>query len=288
MLNTLKQNIERRLGMTPSRTPAADRTGVIENIGNWAGEFSYWRGNDRLSGYSYVQNVHAPFTPARRSLPLTNLALISSAGGYIDGTVPFETATRDGDLSFREIPIEVEAEDMQYAARGYDPAAVRLDRNAQIPIDRLLEYQGNGVIGRLNNVWWSISGFIPNAARVAEELAPQLAERISRYEAQAALLIPASRLCHQTMGLIARRLESSGIPTMMIAVDKMIPESVRPPRTAFYRGEFGSVAGKPDWKQYQLRVLDESLRWIETFDQPEIKVLTVDLETETEQQRGEK
>jgi hypothetical protein len=63
---------------------------------------------------------------------------------------------------------------------------------------------------------------------------------------------------------------------------------VRPPRTAFYDGEYGSVAGNPNWKQHQLRILDESLRWIETLDQPVAKKLAVTLETETEMARGER
>jgi hypothetical protein len=53
----------------------------------------------------------------------------------------------------------------------------------------------------------SVSGWIPNAQSVAEQLAPQIAERVARYEVQAALLIPASRLCHQTLGIMARRLK---------------------------------------------------------------------------------
>src|SRR4030095_9781831 len=117
---------------------------------------------------------------------------------YIDGTDPFDLDARDGDLNFREIPVEVEASDLKYAAKGYDTASVRQDRNAQIPVDRLTEYQANAVIGKLNNVWWSLSSWIPNARRVADELAPKIAERLHRYEVQAALLIPASRLCHQT------------------------------------------------------------------------------------------
>ena len=36
-----------------------------------------------------------------------------------------------------------------------------------------------------------------------------------------------------------------------------------------------------------MRVLDESIRWIETFDQPASRKLVVELETETEQERGE-
>lgn len=261
---------------------------LIENLSDFTNRFSRWKANDALTGYSWVENIHSPFTPVRRALPMLNLALISSAGAYIDGMKPFDTDVRDGDLNFLEIPVEVAAEDLRYAAKGYDPAAVREDRNSQIPIDRLSEYEANAVIGGLNNVWWSVSSHIPNAARVADELAPKIADRLHRYDIQAALLIPASRLCHQTLGIIARAIEQSGIPTMMISVDPKLTDKVRPPRTAYYNGELGSVAGKPNWREYQLRVLDEALRWTETFDQPGSRKLAVDLETQVEAARGER
>ena len=285
MLNTIRENIERRLGIERA-APVTDKS-LVENIVTVAGRYRNWRANDDLTNYPFVENKNVPFTPMRRALPMLNLALISSAGAYIDGTEAFDTTGRDGDATFREIPIEVEAEDLLYAGRGYDMTAVRADRNAQIPVDRLFEYQENGVIGKLNNVWWSLNGWIPNARIVAEELAPKIAERVVRYEVQAALLVPASRLCHQTLGIVARALELANVPTMMLSVDRKMSDLVRPPRTAYYTGEFGSVAGKPGWKQYQLRVLDESLRWIETFDQPGSKRLGVKLETEIEQERGE-
>jgi D-proline reductase (dithiol) PrdB len=261
---------------------------LIEKLGDFSGRYKNWRGGEDLANYPFVENKDAPFTPARRALPMLNLALISSAGAYIDGTTAFDTESHDGDAGFREIPIEVEAEDLLYAARGYDAAAVREDMNAQIPVERLLEYEANGVIGGLNNVWWSLCGYIPNARLVAEQLAPQLAERLVRYEVQAALLIPASRLCHQTLGIVARAIEQANIPTMLLAIDRSITDKIRPPRTAYYKGEFGAVAGKPNWKQFQLRVLDEALRWIETFDQPGAKRLVVNLETEVEAARGER
>ncbi len=272
----------------PSREAVAKNTAVIEDLGKISGRYRNWRGGERLNNYPFVENVHAPFTPMRRALPMLNLALISSAGAYIDGTQAFDTDARDGDASFREIPIEVEAADLLYAPRGYDAAAVRQDMNAQIPVERLREYEANAVIGKLNNVWWSLNGFIPNARLVAEELAPQIADRLVRYEVQAALLIPASRLCHQTLGILARTIEKMNIPTIMLSVDRNLTDLVRPPRTAYYAGEFGSVAGKPDWKEFQLRILDESLRWIETFDQPGAKRLTVNLETAVEESRGER
>lgn len=261
---------------------------LIEKAGEFSGRFKNWNGNENLTNYPFVENTYAPFTPLQRALPMLNLGLISSAGAYIDGTDPFDLSSKDGDLNFREFPIEVDAEDFLYAAKGYDAAAVKDDRNALVPIDRLLEYEANGVIGRLNNTWWSLSSWIPNAALVATELAPQIAERLVNYEVKAALLVPASRLCHQTLGIVARAVEERGIPTMLLSVDRTVTDKVRAPRTAYYVGEFGAVAGKPGWKQYQLRVLDEALRWIETFDQPASRKLAVELETETEAARGER
>ena len=261
---------------------------IIEEKNDFNDRFSRWRANDQLSGYPWVENVYTPFTPMRRALPMLNLALISSAGAYINGTEPFDTDGRDGDTEFREIPVEVRADEIRYAAKGYDPANVIADRNCLVPIDRLTEYQQNAVIGALNNVWWSVSSHIPNAARVADELGPKLAERLQRYETQAALLIPASRLCHQTLGILARVIEESGIPTMIISVDPKLTDRIRPPRTAYYKGELGAVAGKPNWREYQLRVLDESLRWIETFDQPGSRKLAVELESQVEAARGER
>ena len=261
---------------------------IIEKTGEFSHRFARWTQNENLTGYPFISNTHAPFTPVRRALPMLNLALITSAGAYIDGTDPFDLESRDGDINFREIPVEVEAGDLKYAVKGFDAKAVIEDRNAQIPVDRLLEYQANAVIGKLNNVWWSLSPWIPNARMVADELAPKMAERLHRYEIQAALLIPASRLCHQTLGLIARGIEETGIPTMMISVDPVMTDRVRPPRTGYYNGEFGSVAGKPHWREYQLRILDEAIRWTETFDQPAARKLAVDLETQVETARGER
>ena len=263
---------------------------IIEDIEGWRGRFAGWRpaGGDSLSDYPFVKNRRAPFTPARRALPMLNLALISSAGAYIDGTTPFDTSSSAGDLTFREIPIEVEASDLRFAARGYDPAAVQQDANSQLPVTRLLEFEQNGIIGQLNPVYWSFSGFIPDATKLVEELIPKLLERIRRYEVQAALLVPASVLCHQSIGLVARALELEGVPTMTLAVVKDVVESVRPPRVALYDGEPGTVSGLPNFPEHQRRILDEALRLIEPMDQAGIRKLVVTLQTAVEKSRGER
>jgi hypothetical protein len=269
---------------------------TIEKVDEWRRRYGQWeesrrRGSPRSevgSDYPFVENKHAPFTPARRALPMMNLALISSAGAYINGTDSFDVETVGGDTHFREIPREVEAEDLLYCARGWNTAAVEQDRNSQVPIDRLAEFEGNGIIGQLNPVWWSFCGHIPDAAKLVEEMLPNLIERLKRYEVQAALLIPASRLCHQSVSLIARGLELENIPTMTLAVERDVVEMVRPPRCGYYKGELGSVAGRPLWPEHQRRVLDEALRLLEPMDQPAVRKLVVELESQVEKSRGER
>ena len=264
---------------------------IIDDIDGWRRRFEGWRpgaGDELGPDYPFVRNRRAPFTPARRALPMLNLALISSAGAYIDGTPAFDTNSTTGDTSFREIPIEVEESDLRFAARGYDPSAVREDANSALPVERLLEFEKNGIIGQLNPVYWSFCGFIPDAGRLVDELVPKLVERGRRYDVQAALLVPASVLCHQSIGLVARALELAGIPTMTLAVVKDVVELVRPPRVAFYDGQPGTVSGLPNWPEHQRRILDEALRLIEPMDQAGIRKLVVTLETAVEKSRGER
>ena len=267
---------------------------ILENIEEWRDRYARWkqinviRDGEVGDNYPWVVNRRAPFTPARRALPMLNLALVTSAGAYIDGTEPFDTAVAGGDVTFREIPVEVEARDLKWAARGYDPSGVLEDMNALVPVQRLLEFEGNGIIGQLNPVWWSFCGFIPSAARFVATSLPLFVERVRRYEVQAALFVPASRLCHQSMSLAARALEADGIPTMLLAVEREVVDNARPPRAAYYDGEFGSVAGKPAWPEHQRRVLDEALRLIEPTDQVGVRKLVVALGTAVEMSRGER
>ncbi|MFS8084465.1 MAG: glycine/sarcosine/betaine reductase selenoprotein B family protein [Acidobacteriota bacterium] len=267
---------------------------IIEDRPQWEKQFAGWKqragtvANDVNDSYPFVKNARAPFTPAHRSLSMINLALISSAGGYIDGTDPFDASAPEGDFTFREIPSEIDPGDLRFSARGYDPALVQQDVNVQVPLARLSEFESNRIIGQLNSTFWSFCGFIPNAGRLVTEMLPKLIERLQRYEVQAALLIPASRLCHQSMALAARAIEQASIPTMMLAVERDITEDVRPPRAGFYKGQIGSVTGQPNWPEHQRRVLDEALRWIEPMGQPGMKKLVVELESQVEAARGER
>ena len=264
---------------------------IIEQLDRWRGQYRSWStkgAGNNLNHYPFIENTRAPFTPARRALPMMNVALISSAGAYVDGTEPFDLSAQDGDFSFREIPTEIDARELQFAARGYDDSFVQQDINVEVPLARLLECEANRVIGQLNSVFWSFCGFIPDAATFAETTLPKLIVRLKHYDVQGVLLIPASDLCHQSIGLAARAIEMAGIPTVCLAVARQTIERVRPPRAGYYQGKLGSVAGNPNWPEHQRRILDEALRWLEPMGQPGIRKLAVDLETQVEAARGER
>lgn len=264
---------------------------IIEQPDRWRDQYRSWSAKgagNNLGGYPFIENSRAPFTPARRALPMMNVALISSAGAYIDGTDPFDTNANEGDFSFREIPTQIDARDLRFAGRGYDESFIQQDINVEVPLARLLEYEANRVIGQLNSVFWSFCGYIPDAATFADTTLPKLVARLKHYDVQGVLLVPASSLCHQSIGLAARAIELAGMPTVCLAVDRQTIERVRPPRAAYYQGEPGSVAGKPNWPEHQRRVLDEALRWLEPMGQPGIRKLGVDLETQVEAARGER
>ena len=266
---------------------------VIEQQDSWRQSYGAWKSKhsgstDDLKGYPFVENSHAPFTPARRAISMMNLALIVSAGAYIDGTDSFDTSAPDGDFDVREIPSDISLSDIRFAARGYEPEFVQTDPNVQVPLARLFEFESNRIIGQLNSVFWSCCGFIPDSGRFVEQAVPQLLSRLHRYNVQAALLIPASRLCHQSMALAARAIEQTGVPTMTLAVDRDAIESARPPRAGFYNGRLGSVVGQPNWPEHQRRVLDEALRWIEPMGQPGMKKLVVELQSQVQAARGER
>src|SRR6185436_9036462 len=160
---------------------------IIEQVDRWRPQYSAWKSKtatagETLTGYPFVENSQAPFTPARRAITMMNLALVVSAGAYIDGTDPFDINAPDGDLKLREIPSDIQLTDLRFSARGYDPAFVQRDANVQVPLGRLFEFESNRIIGQLNSVFWSFCGHIPDAAAFVEQTIPQLLERINRYE----------------------------------------------------------------------------------------------------------
>jgi D-proline reductase (dithiol) PrdB len=71
-------------------------------------------------------------------------------------------------------------------------------------------------------------------------------------------------VCHQTVSLVARHLETNGIPTVIMGCAKDIVEYCGVPRFLFSDFPLGNSAGRPFDVESQARTLELALRVLET------------------------
>jgi D-proline reductase (dithiol) PrdB len=135
--------------------------------------------------YRWVVNTDAPWTPVRKPLRESRLALVSSGGFYVAGQPPFG----ENDLSYRLIPRDTRADELRIFHHGYRDDDPDRDPNCVFPIDRLRELVTAGVIGELAPF---AVGFVMtySARREQQERAPKIAEELRRMEVDAALCVP--------------------------------------------------------------------------------------------------
>jgi hypothetical protein len=77
-------------------------------------------------------------------------------------------------------------------------------------------------------------------------------------------LVPNCPVCHQTTALVARLLEASGIPTVVMGCAKDIVEHVGAPRLLFSDFPLGNAAGRPHDAPSQAFTLELALRVLES------------------------
>ncbi len=70
------------------------------------------------------------------------------------------------------------------------------------------------------------------------------------------------------MGLIARAIEASGIPTLCMSSAWSITASVAAPRAVFLDFPLGHTAGRPDRPEEQLRILRDALVAFASIERP--------------------
>jgi len=79
-------------------------------------------------------------------------------------------------------------------------------------------------------------------------------------------------VCHQTVGLVARHLEASGLPTVIMGAAKDIVEHCGVPRFVFSDFPLGNSAGKPFDVESQAATLELALRLLESAPAPRTTV----------------
>jgi D-proline reductase (dithiol) PrdB len=137
--------------------------------------------------YRWVVNQTVPWTPLKKPLRECRLALISSGGVMYRDQPRFHRE----DASYRRIPKNAQPHDLSVWHFGYPTADAEQDPNCVFPIERLREFEAEGVIGELCDPAFAFMGGIYSARKVRDELAPQIVDELKRAHADAFYLVPA-------------------------------------------------------------------------------------------------
>ncbi len=137
--------------------------------------------------YHWVVNQTVPWTPLGRPLSQCRVALMSSGGVLFRDQPRFHRE----DASYRRIPKNARPDELSVWHFGYPTGDAEQDPNCVFPLERMREFEAEGVIGELCDPAFSFMGGIYSARRVRDELAPQIVDELKRAHADAFHLVPA-------------------------------------------------------------------------------------------------
>lgn len=145
-----------------------------------------------LQAYPWRRVRPTPWSPLRRPLHQSRVALVTSGGFVLPGQEPFDGSIRGGDTSFRIIPgdsVVGELIDSQ-RSESFDHSGIRQDPNLGLPLDRLRELADRGRIGAVAPRHLSYMGSITAPGRLIRQTAVEGASILTQDEVDAALLVP--------------------------------------------------------------------------------------------------
>jgi D-proline reductase (dithiol) PrdB len=145
-----------------------------------------------LRAYPWRRIDPIPWSPPRKPLSESRVALVSSAGLVLPGQERFDHTVRGGDVSFRVLPAATSVATLidTHRSGSFDHQGVRRDPNLGFPLDRLRELAAAGRIGEVAPRHISFMGSITAPGRLIRDSAPAMAEVLLEDQVDVALLVP--------------------------------------------------------------------------------------------------
>ena len=167
-----------------------ERLLALTNDTTWGQRFGYWLGRT-LGGLEYrLKRVPTfndiPWVPLRPPLTEATVALVTTGGVHLCAEKPFNLRS---DASFRVIPRTALPDELCITHEHYDRRDAAADINLVFPLERLLELEARGIIGRVANDHYSF-GFVEEPRDL---LAPghQVGVLLAEAHVDLAILVPA-------------------------------------------------------------------------------------------------
>ena len=208
----------------------------------------YYLGLGYENPYVWAHYIDVPFSPLKKSLAQSVLALITTA-------VPFDSdkgaqgqgAPYNAKAKFYQ-PYQQSIEgdiDLRIAHVGIDRKNANMeDSNCWFP---LVAGKRAVAAARIKALSPHFYGLPTNRSQrhTLEVDAPIILEMLKADGVDVAVLIPNCPICHQSQSLFARYLEGAGISTVVIGAAKDIVEFCGVPRLLFTDFPLGNAAAKP-------------------------------------------
>ncbi|MCI0331403.1 MAG: hypothetical protein L0196_10765 [candidate division Zixibacteria bacterium] len=171
------------------------------------------------------------------------VALLSSAGLYLEGEAPFDYKSLYGDASFRVIRSDFPLSSLRLTESDLDRTGFEADPASLFPLPELktvaAEFGGEAALHH-----FSLLGFNLKRKELLEETAPALLKILREDKTDLVFLTPACVVCHEVLPQVAGALEKEGIATVTFAFIPRALEAARGPRTVLFGGDCGLPFGK--------------------------------------------
>lgn len=152
----------------------------------------YQAGNVKeiVKKYPFIVSESVPWTAYAGSPSEQTFALVTSGGLYLkDRQPPFDIVSIHGDSSFREIPKTVRPDELGIAHAHYDHSLAEQDINVIFPIQRFIELETEGIIGRVADTHYSFS-YVNDVVSLVTESVPKFIARIRAATVDVLFLVP--------------------------------------------------------------------------------------------------
>ena len=152
-----------------------------------------WLASRWAKRHQFVEGREIPWTPVRKPVAESVVALVTTAGVHLKSQEPFDMDDPDGDPTFRVIPTDAPRSDLTITHKYYDHSSADRDINVVLPLDRMREFVAEQRIRGIAPFAYGFMGHIHgrHLRTLIEASGPEVARSIKRDGAEAVLLTPA-------------------------------------------------------------------------------------------------
>lgn len=145
-----------------------------------------------LRAYRFRRIDEPGWSPPRRPIAESRVALVTSAGLVAPDQERFDDRKLGGDPSYRILPAGIDVDSLIdcHRSESFDHHGIAADANVAFPLDRLRELAAAGDLGEVAPRHLSLMGSLTLTGALRERTAPEAAGLLVDDRVDIALLVP--------------------------------------------------------------------------------------------------